>query len=77
MKNNSDQIKMDLDDLFDKRKYYAELLYWNGTKETIEIRKKFIQDIVDAVRGQFTFINRETGLCVYGGSIHTVNIYVK
>lgn len=75
--NNSEQIKLDLDDLFDKRKYYAQLIYWSGEEQIIEIRKKFIQDIVDAVEGQFTFINRETGLCVYGNRIQTVNIYVK
>lgn len=72
---NYEQLCMNMDDLFDNRKYYADLLYWDGHKETIEIKKKFISDIVNAVEGQYTFVNNESGLVVYGGSIFKVDIY--
>ncbi|MEG1565836.1 MAG: hypothetical protein RR342_03765 [Bacilli bacterium] len=60
-----------------EEKYYADLYYWDGKTETIEIKKEFIQDILDAVEGQYLFTNNITGLCVAGYSIRHVDIWKK
>ena len=56
-------------------KYYADVLYWSGNKETIEIKPEFIDDIVSAVEGQYTFIDNVSGLTVKGGDIRHIDIY--
>jgi hypothetical protein len=58
-------------------KYYADLYFWSGNKETIEIKPEFIDDIVSAVEGQYTFVNNVSGLTVKGEDIEHVDIYFK
>ena len=58
-------------------KYYADLYFWSGNKETIEIKPEFIDDIVFAVEGQYTFIDNVSGLTVKGEDIKHVDIYFK
>ena len=58
-------------------KYYADLYFWSGNKETIEIKPEFIDDIVFAVEGQYTFIDNVSGLTVKGEDIEHVDIYYK
>lgn len=58
-------------------KYYADLYCWSGNKETIEIKPEFIDDIVSAVEGQYTFIDNISGLTVKGEDIKHVDIYFK
>jgi hypothetical protein len=58
-------------------KIYADLYKWNGELFTIEIEERFIQDIVDAVEGQYTFIDNDNGLCVRGEQFRHVDIYTK
>ena len=57
--------------------YYADLYFWSGNKETIEIKPEFIDDIVSAVEGQYTFIDNTSGLIVKGEDIEHVDIYFK
>ena len=56
-------------------KYYADVLYWSGNKETIEIKPEFIDDIVSAVEGQYTFIDNVSGLTIKGGDIRHIDIF--
>lgn len=58
-------------------KYYTDLYFWSGNKETIEIKPEFIDDIVSAVEGQYTFIDNVSGLTVKGEDIKHVDIYFK
>lgn len=58
-------------------KIYAELTYWNGDKETVEIKEEYIDDIVSAVKGQYTFIDNKNHFAVCGGSIYHVDITYK
>ena len=58
-------------------KYYADLYFWSGDNKTLEIKPEFIDDIVDAIEGQYTFIDNVSGLTVNGGDIKHVDIYTK
>jgi hypothetical protein len=58
-------------------KYYADLYFWSGNKETIEIKPEFIDNIVSTVEGQYTFIDNVSGLTVKGEDIKHVDIYFK
>lgn len=56
-------------------KYYADLKFWFDKPQTIEIPEKFIDDVVAAVEGQYTFIDNESGLVVHGEHIAHIDIY--
>lgn len=58
-----------------KVKIVAELTTWSGEKETAEIQRDWIDDIVAAIQGQFTIINNQKGLCIRGGQYCHVDIY--
>lgn len=51
----------------------AVLYYWNGSKEEVQIKKEWIDDIVDAVEGQYYFCGN--GIAINGGDIFKVDIY--
>ena len=57
--------------------YFADLYYHDGSIETIKIAEENIDDIVDAVEGQFTFINNKTGFAIKGENIAHVDIWSK
>ena len=46
-------------------RYIAELTKWNGEKETIKIKKEWIDDIVTAVKAQI-FIVYNKNRSMYG-----------
>lgn len=56
---------------------FAKLHYWNGSVEEIEIKAEYIDDILDAVTGQFTFIDRERNFGVRGEQISHVDILTQ
>lgn len=58
-------------------KYYADLYLWSGDLVTIEIDPEYIDDIVSAVEGQYTFIDNVKGVTINGGVIEHVDIYSK
>ena len=53
----------------------AELTKWNGEKVKQEIKREWIQDIVDAVVGQFTFVDKASGFGINGGQFAHVDVY--
>ena len=53
----------------------AELIKWNGEKVQQEIKREWIQDIVDAVVGQYTFVDRNSGFGVNGSQFAHINVY--
>lgn len=53
----------------------AELTKWNGEKVKQEIKREWIQDIVDAVVGQFTFVDKKSGFGINGGQFAHINVY--
>lgn len=57
-------------------KYYAILRHWNRTVSVIEIKKEWIDDIVSAVQGQYTFVDNKSGFGVRGQDIMDVTIKV-
>lgn len=56
-------------------RYIAELTKWNGEKETIKIKQEWIQDIVDAVEGQFYFQDNQKKFAIVGSNYCHVDIY--
>ncbi len=56
-------------------RYIAELTKWNGEKETIKIKKEWIDDIVFAVQSQMYVNNKDTKLEIHGGNYSHVDIY--
>lgn len=58
-------------------KYYADLYLWSGEKTTIEIELSYIDDIISAVKGQYTFIDNLKKITVRGELIRRVDIYSK
>lgn len=57
------------------KKIIAELTRWDGTKETHEIQRAWIDDIVAAIQAQCTIINNQLGLHIKGGEYFHVDIY--
>jgi len=58
-----------------KTKIIAKLTKWNGEIVEQEIKKDWIQPVVDAVVGQFLFVDKESGLCIVGYKFAHVDIY--
>ena len=58
-------------------KYYADLYLWSGEKTTIEIEPSYIDDIVSAVKGQYTFIDNLKKITIRGELVEHVDIYFK
>lgn len=56
-------------------RYIAELTKWNGEKETIKIKKEWIDDIVFAIRGQFYFRDNTEQITIIGSNYCHVDIY--
>lgn len=56
-------------------RYIAELTKWNGEKETIKIKKEWINDIVDAIEGQFYFQDNDKNFAIVGMNYCHVDIY--
>ena len=56
-------------------RYIAELTKWNGEKETIKIKKEWIDDIVFAIRGQFYFRDNNEQITIIGSNYCHVDIY--
>lgn len=57
------------------KKVVAELTKWDGTKETLEIQREWIDDIVAAIEAQFTIVNKPLGLYIKGSDYFHVDIY--
>lgn len=55
--------------------YIAHLFAWDGREQEIEIEPEWIDDIVSAVQGQYTFINNEKKFGIHGGNYKHVDIY--
>lgn len=53
----------------------AVLYYWDGSKEEVPAKREWIDDIVSAVEGQYTFIDNEKSLFIKGQNIMKVDIY--
>jgi len=58
-------------------KYLAVIQYHTGDVEELELPDdpEMIEDIVDAVEGQYTYVDNESGLCVCGDNITHIDIY--
>lgn len=56
-------------------RYIAELTKWNGEKETIKIKKKWIDDIVTAVKAQIFIVNNKQKFSIVGSNYCHVDIY--
>lgn len=57
------------------KKIIAEFTRWDGEKETMEIERAWIDDIVTAVEAQYTIINNQLGIIIKGGTYCHVDIY--
>lgn len=57
------------------KKIIAEFTRWDGEKETMEIERAWIDDIVTAVEAQYTIINNQLGITIKGGAYCHVDIY--
>ena len=59
------------------KKYVAVILYHTGDVQTLDLPydREMAQDIADAVEGQYTYIDYQSGLCVCGENIQHVDIY--
>lgn len=57
------------------KKYIAELTKRDGSKEKIEIKKEWIDDIVFAIKSQFYVKNNKTGFELHGAKYSHVDIY--
>ena len=53
----------------------AVLYYWNGSMAELPIKSDWIDGIVSAVEGQYTYIDKEKNLCIKGENIMKVDIY--
>lgn len=58
-------------------RYIAELTKWNGEKETIKIKKEWIDDILYAVKGQFYIANNKENFSIVGSDYCNVDIFYK
>lgn len=56
-------------------RYIAELTKWNGEKETIKIKKEWIDDIVYAIKGQFYVADIKEKFSIVGSNYCHVDIY--
>ena len=57
------------------KKIIAEFTRWDGEKETREIERAWIDDIVTAVEAQYTIVNNQLGITIRGGTYCHVDIY--
>ena len=57
--------------------YIAHLFAWDGREQEIEIEPEWIDDILSAVQGQYTFINNEKKFGIHGGNYKHVDIYYR
>ncbi len=57
------------------KKVIAEFTKWNGEKIQHEIQRDWIESIVDAVIGQFTFIDNVSGFGIKGSDFAHVDVY--
>jgi len=56
-------------------KIIAELTQWDGKKKSYEIEREWIDDIVCAVQGQYTYINNKAGFTIKGSDFAHINVY--
>ncbi len=56
-------------------KVVAEFTTWFGEKVKTEIKRAWIHSIVDAVVGQYMFVDNKSGFTVVGYDFCFVNIY--
>lgn len=56
-------------------RYYAELTTWQGQKEKYEISPDWIDNLVDAVEGQYLFVNNEKGFTIDGKKYAHIDVY--
>ena len=59
----------------EEMRYIAELTKWNGEKETIKIKKEWIDDIVTAVKAQIFIANNKQKFSIVGSNYCHVDIY--
>ena len=57
------------------KKIIAEFTRWDGEKETREIERAWIDDIVTAVEAQYTIVNNQLGITIKGGTYCHMDIY--
>lgn len=60
----------------DGKKIVATFTTWMNSKVEYEIKKEYIQDIVDAVEGQYTYYNNVQGFGIKGGQFKWVDIWL-
>ena len=53
----------------------AHITYWSGSTEDVEIKREWIDGIVSAVKGQYTFFDNKEGFHIRGQYISKVDIY--
>ena len=56
-------------------RYIAELTKWNGEKETIKIKKEWIDDIVTAIKAQIFIADNKQKFSIVGSNYCHVDIY--
>lgn len=56
-----------------KKRFYADLYAWDGTKTTQDIDEKNIDDIIYAVKGQYYMAGN--GIIINGSNYCHVDIY--
>ena len=58
-----------------KIKILAVLKRWDGGEQIYSIKREWIDDIVSAVQGQYTYINNEAGFTIKGSDFAHINVY--
>ena len=55
--------------------YIAHLFAWDGREQEIEIEPEWIDGIVSAVQGQYSYFDNERKFGIHGGNYKHVDIY--
>lgn len=50
----------------------VKLTKWNGETQVVEIKEEWLEDIMDAVEGQYYFCNKTLGIEFDGGNYREV-----
>ena len=59
------------------KKYFAKLTKWNGEVIEQEIKKEWIDDLVCAVQGQYSFFDKVRGFGIKGGDYIHIDVYER
>ena len=57
------------------KKCIAIFTKWDGEIVEQEVKREWVEDIAMAVEGQFTYVDRNSNLCIKGSDFYHVDIF--